>query len=468
MALTPDHELPALESRDLPPPPASYRTLIGPGVIAAGVGVASGEFVLWPYIASQAGLVLLWGAAAAIVTQWFLNMEIERYTLATGETALTGFSRMWRHWGLVFLVMIYFANLWPGWVTASATMVTYLVGGQVTPIAIGMLLVLGAALTFAPVIYVALERVAFVKLVVVALFVVTAIAFVISREAWAELPRGLTQVGRIPPQLGFALVLGAFTFAGAGGGQNLCQSNWIRDKGYGMGAYVPRLVSPVTGEESALPSTGFRFETTAENMGHWRRWWRMANVEQAVTFASMSLLAIVFMSMIAYSTVHGLPDLPQNVEFLRRQGEQMQGRIGAWFGVLYWVIGALSLFVAAMGVADYTSRIGADVLKTVYLRQSALSESRIYFGLVWGLVLCGCVILGLGFRQPLVFLVVSSCVGGLMMFIYSILLILLNRRRLPPAIRITPGRIAALVWSTAVFGLLAALTIRQQWQRLFS
>ena len=51
-------------------------------------------------------------------------MEIERYTLATGETALTGFSRYWRHWGLVFAVLTYFANLWPGWATSSATLVT--------------------------------------------------------------------------------------------------------------------------------------------------------------------------------------------------------------------------------------------------------------------------------------------------------------------------------------------------------
>src|SRR5688572_6966203 len=105
--------LPPLQTRPLPDPPASYRTLIGPGVVAAGVGLASGEFVLWPYIASQAGLVLLWGAALGIGTQWFLNMEIERYTLATGETALTGFSRFGKHWGLVFVLMIYFANLWP-------------------------------------------------------------------------------------------------------------------------------------------------------------------------------------------------------------------------------------------------------------------------------------------------------------------------------------------------------------------
>ena len=341
--------LPALDVKDLPEPPDSYRPLIGPGVVAAGVGLASGEFVLWPYIASQAGLVLLWGAAVGIGTQWFLNMEIERYTLATGETALTGFSRLWKHWGLVFVVMIYFANLWPGWATASATMLTYLVGGEVTPIAIGMLVIVGAALTFAPVIYVALERLSFVKIAAVILFIVMASAFVISREAWAELPRGFSRIGEIPPQLGFALVMGAFAFAGAGGGQNLCQSNWIRDKGFGMGAYVPRLVSPITGEECAAPSTGFTFEPTAENMGRWRRWWRMANVEQAVTFAALSFLTIVFMSMVAYSTVHGRPDLPQNADFLRLQGEQMEVMVGAWFRALYWIIGVLSLFVGRDG-----------------------------------------------------------------------------------------------------------------------
>jgi hypothetical protein len=462
------HHLPPLEVKDLPEPPGSYRLLIGPGVVAAGVGLASGEFVLWPYIASQAGLVLLWGAAVGIATQWFLNMEIERYTLATGETALTGFSRFWRHWGLVFLVMTYFANLWPGWVTASATMVTYLVGGEVAPIAMGMLVIVGAALTFAPVIYVALERVAFVKIAAVMVFIVLAIAFVISREAWVQLPRGLAPAGGIPPQLGFALVMGAIAFAGAGGGQNLCQSNWIRDKGFGMGAYVPRLVSPITGEECAVPSTGFTFETTALNMERWRRWWRMANVEQAVTFAALSFLTIVFMSMVAYSTVYGRPDLPQNADFLRRQGEQMQAMVGAWFGVLYWIIGVVSLFVTAMGIVDYTSRIGADVLKTTYWRQSAWSENRIYFGLVWGLVLCGCVILRSGFAQPLVLLIVSSCVGGLMMCIYSALLIVLNRGGLPGPIRITPWRIAALAWSTAMFGLLAVLTIRQQLRLLMT
>ena len=32
----------------------------------------------------------------------------------------------------------------------------------------------------------------------------------------------------------------------AGGRLNLVQSNYIRDKGFGMGYYIPRIVSPFT------------------------------------------------------------------------------------------------------------------------------------------------------------------------------------------------------------------------------
>lgn len=460
--------LPPFQTKELPDAPRRLWPLIGPGVVAAGVGLASGEFILWPYIASQVGLVLLWGAAIGIVTQWFINMEIERYTLATGETALTGFSRFWKHWGLVFALLIFFANLWPGWATSSATMLTYLVGGSPAPIAIAMLIVIGASLTLAPVVYTLLERVQFLKIIAVVAFIAIATLFLISPQAWVELPKGFTHIGQIPSQLGFALVMGAFAFAGAGGGQNLCQSNWIRDKGFGMGAYVPRLVSPITGEEAAAPSTGFIFEPTPQNLARWRGWWRMANIEQAVTFALISLVTIVFMSMIAYSSVYGRPDLPQNVDFIRLQGEQMQSRVGVGFGLLYWSIGAISLFAAAMGIVDYTCRIGADVLKTTYLRHSKLTENRLYFALVWGLVLCGCIVLLCGFGQPLVLLIISSVVGGLTMCVYSVLLIRLNRRVLPAAIAITPVRIAALVWSALLFAFLAVLTFNQQIRNLLS
>ncbi|MFC6021451.1 Nramp family divalent metal transporter [Plantactinospora solaniradicis] len=460
----PTKHLPGVSVRELPAAPRSQWSVIGPGVIAAGVGLASGEFILFPYIASQVGLVFLWAAAVGIVTQWFLNMEIERYTLATGETALTGFSRFWRHWGLVFAIMVYFANLWPGWASSSATMVTYLFGGDATWIAVGMLLVIGATLTLAPVVYTALERIEFVKVGLVLVFIVVAVIFAISASAWGDLPRTVT-APEFPTELGFALILSALVFAGAGGGQNLVQSNWIRDKGYGMGKYVPRLVSPVTGREEAAPdSAGFVFEPTEENLTRWHRWWRLANREQLVTFVLISFVTIVLTSLLAYSTVYGVPGLANSVSFLQVEGERLKELVGPWFGTLFWVVGALSLFAAALGIVDYTSRLAADVLKTAYLRR--FSESRIYFALVWGLVGIGCVVLLAGFDQPLILLVISACVGGLMMFFYSILLLILNRRVLPTQIRPRSYRVVALIWSVLLFGVFSALTVWQQSDRL--
>ncbi len=86
-----------------------------------------------------------------------------------------------------------------------------------------------------------------------------------------------------------------------------------------------------------------------------------------------------------------------------------------------------------MGIVDYTSRLAADILKSTYLRSSDVSESRLYFWLVWGLVGLGSSILLIGMDQPLVLLVISACVGGTMMCLYSALLLVLNRRGLPEA-----------------------------------
>ena len=113
------------------------------------------------------GLVFVWAAVVGLVTQFFINMEIERYTLATGETVLTGFSRYWRHWGLFFALLTYFANLWPGWATSSATLISYIFGGQPKWIAIGILIVIGLILTLAPVVYVALEKAQMLKVAAV-------------------------------------------------------------------------------------------------------------------------------------------------------------------------------------------------------------------------------------------------------------------------------------------------------------
>ena len=400
-----------------------------------------------------------------MLTQWFLNMEIERYTLATGETALTGFSRYWRHWGLFFAILAYFANLWPGWVTSSATIASYVFGGTPRYIAIGMLIVIGLVLTLAPVVYVALERTQMLKVAAVILLFVIGAIVAVGAQAWADVPQIVTRPGIPAAQLGFATLLGALAFAGAGGGQNLVQSNWIRDKGFAMGKYVPRLVSPITGQPEAAPSPGYIFEPTEKNLSRWKGWWKFANLEQLFTFVLITFLTITFTSLLAYSTVYGRDGLPNGIAFVRTEGEVLAERVGSWFKFFFWIVGSFSLFGAALGIVDYTSRLAADVIKTSYKRDA--NESKVYAGLVWGLVAIGIAVLAAGFDQPIVLLVIAAVVGGFMMFIYSGLLILINRKTLPAPIRVRGFRLGALVWAVLLFGTLSFLTFRDQLGKLF-
>jgi hypothetical protein len=365
----------------------------------------------------------------------------------------------------VFAVLTIFANLWPGWATSSATMITYLWGGNVRWITIGLLLAIGLILTLAPVVYVALEKAEMVKVAAVLVLLAVGAIVAISADAWADVPKIVTDASVPVEPLGLALLMGALAFAGAGGGQNLVQSNWIRDKGFGMGRNVPRITSPVTGKPEAAPSTGFIFEPTDEHLSRWRAWWRFANREQLYTFVLITFVTIVFTSLLAYATVYGKPGLENNIGFLQTEGEVLKSTVGSWFGTLFWVIGAFSLFAAALGIVDYTSRLVADVIKTSYAQRT--KESTLYFAVVWVLVLVGCLVVLAGLAQPLILLVISACVGGVMMFIYSGLLIMLNRKVLPQQIRIRGGRTAVLGWSVALFGVLSVLTLIEQVRKLF-
>src|SRR5215203_1246817 len=152
-------------------------------------------------------------------------------------------------------------------------------GGYVKLLAVLGLASIAIALTMAPVVYTLVERIEFFKVGIILFFLVVAIATAITAEAWAALPDAVTNFGRLPEGLSLALVLPALAFAGAGGGQNLVQSNWMRDKGYGMGVHVPHLASPVTGAPEAAPGTGYTLREDETNLARWRGWWNVANKE---------------------------------------------------------------------------------------------------------------------------------------------------------------------------------------------
>jgi hypothetical protein len=324
-----------------------------------------------------------------------------------------------------------------------------------------MLVVMGVALTASPVVYRTMEKIEFAKVGVVLLFLVVALVAGISGSAYSDVPKAVTDAGW-PSGIDVAVILGALAFAGVGGVNNLCQSNWIRDKGFGMGAHIPHVVSPLTGEDQAKPSTGYMVKQDEENLARFWGWWAVAKKEQFFFFFCTGLVTILVFSLLAYSTVFG-QDLGEQLDFVEGEGNALKEAVGPWFGTLFWGIGAVSLFAGSLGILDYVARVSADVLKTIYARESQrLTESWIYFGFVWGEIALGTIVLLSGFDQPLGLLIVASSLNGVVMFIYSILLIRLNRRGLPVPIRVRGARLVLLHVIAAVFGVLSVWLLLAQ------
>ncbi|CAM5661107.1 Manganese transporter OS=Streptomyces antimycoticus OX=68175 GN=SANT12839_060290 PE=4 SV=1 [Streptomyces antimycoticus] len=167
-------------------------------------------------------------------------------------------------------------------------MLTYLTGGgDVTWITVGSLVGFGVVLTVSPVVYRTIEKVEVVKVALTLFFLAVVAVAVIGWHTWSTAgEKTVTSTGRIPDGITFTMILSAIGAAGAGGVHNLVLSNWIRDKGYGMGAHVPSCVCPITGQSEASGANHYAFPQDEANLARWRVWWRRANTEHNMVFHS--------------------------------------------------------------------------------------------------------------------------------------------------------------------------------------
>lgn len=464
----PSGQLPALTYRDMPKAPSFWR-IMGPGVVLLAGAVGSGEYVFWPLLASQAGLALLWAAFLGVFLQYFLNTEVERYTLATGETAITGFARMWKPWGILFATLPIVGFLFPGIATSAATVLTYAVGGgNVVLITILALLAIGIAFSISPVVYQTLEKFQFAMVGGVVVFFVVAIVVATKVGDWGEAAKGMANVGRIPDGVDALVLFGAVVYAGSGGLGNLAVSNWIRDKNWGMGAHLPRVVSPITGAETSAPSLGHFFPQDEANLRRFGRWWKLARREQLWLFLVLGTLSIVVLSVLSYSTVFG-KEIPEgDLAFLLAEGEALKTTVAPWFGTLFWVAGFFILFSTVVGNMDIAARVVGDSFKVGPLRNSSFwSESKIYLTTVWVQVLFGVGILAAGLTAPVLLLSFSGLIGGMVIFVSTVLVIRLNRRVLPKAIRIGGFRLVMMILAALFYGAFAAYVVISTVKGLF-
>ena len=398
-------------------------------------------------------------------------MEVERWTLATGETAITGFTRLWKPWWLAFVFMAILPNVFPGFATGAATCLSFVIGDFDIKLAgIVALVAVGVFLTMSAVVYQAVERFQSAIIVGTVIWLVVAVFFGTEARDWGDAVEGLEGFGTIPfgddPEVSAAVIAGAIAFAGSGGCGNLAVSNWVRDKGMGMGHYIPRIVSP-RGEQEAVPATGTAFPMDERNLRRWKGWWKVANQEQAVTFWLIGTVGIVVLSVLAYTTVYPARDVGEGFDFIEVEGNALKDQVAPWFGTVFWLIGFFKLLSTMLGNFDYVSRITADAEINVASTSDRWSESRIYAATVWFLILVGIVLILTFTEQPLVLLVISSALSAIVMFIYSLLLIRMNRRSLPAPIRLTGLRLGVMWVAVAWFGFFSYKVIAEYGGQLF-
>jgi len=489
----PHLHLPPLQYRELPEP-ISWRKMIGPSIMLAGLSLGSGEFIFWPYIVYSSGFVFFWACLLGVITQFFINMEIERWTLATGETAITGFCRMCWVWAPVMLVMNIIPWAWPGWATGAAQMLSWTLFGPLeqmnaetgaisygaqylTIFAVVGLFLVGIVLTSSPVVYNTVEK---LQTFLVASIVIIAFGLgivVIRPDAVMALLKGAISVGEMPDltstgKLSFMGLLGALAFAGAGGTMNLGQSNLIRDKGYGMGRYIGRITSPLTGQEEPAAETGYHFRHTPENMRRWSAWWKAANIEHFFSFFLTCVVCLVLMSLISYSLLYdeagqlksGAESLGTGFSFVWSQArylEEFSPTYGTALKYAFLVMGVCILFTTELGVLDVSARISTDIIKVNFLRDNdRWPQSRLYFLFLWGEILLGTAILIAGVSEPQLLLQISAALNGGVMFLYSLALLYMNSKILSRNLSLSPLRFVALVWGCAFFGYFVIQAIR--------
>ena len=452
------------------------RHLVGPSVIAVGMGLGAGEFLLWPNLITVNGYGVLWLFWVGVLTQFVVIGEIERWTIATGESVFAGMARLDRRafWPWFFLVATLAGFFWPGWASQSAEFTGQIIGGLTgtrlawQPIALVMLGVIWLGLAVSRVVYNALERfelvlvMALFPLLLVALFVVG----VVPGEVLA-LFRGAASVGNVPPAMvtgkQFPTLLIAVAYAGSGGTLLLAQSLWLRDKGFGMAAFQGRIAG-IRGRNEDVSETGYVFDASAPvPLARFRAWMRVAEQELLVTFVFLILLSVVITGLLVTATLGtGNAALAGDLSgMVVRQGEVLERAGGEWIRICFLLGGACVLFSTQVGIVDTVTRICGSIFYERWGRRTSfwtLKRVFLFFLTAFVLASMGIVLLSWGGGetverlQPDFLVLIAGPFTIASMYAFALVVGYMNVRRLPAPLRPPAWKRWGMVWAAVLWG----------------
>jgi hypothetical protein len=438
------------------PKPISFKKLIGPSFIILALGLGSGEIILWPYLASNYGLGIVWGAILGITFQYFINMEIERYALVKGESVFVGIHKVFKLSVYWFIVSTFIGFGLPGIIAASASILSVVLGIEnIKWIAIVLLLIIGFILSIGKTVYSMMEHLTKFIILLGIPFIFLLALYLSTSTDWSVLLSGIIGKGDgfwfLPTGVSIATFLAAFAYSGAGGNLNLTQSIYIKEKGYGMGIYAQKisgLFSKKIDQEIVLDGTDC--SVTEEDVFRFKKWWKLINIEHILIFWFLGIISMILLMLLSYVTTYGLPGNMEGINFVINEGMVIGSIITPFFGTLFLIILSIMLFQTQLGVMDSTSRIMAEnfaIKKLHGKKDGKINLSKIYYSFVWVQILFGIILFLFNIYEPKTLIILGAVINAFAMFVHLALVFWINHKLLPKVFR--PS-----VWRKIIIGII--------------
>lgn len=433
--------------RTLPDAPPSVH-ILGPTVFLVALGVGMGESYMWPRLVLLFGPEIRWLFLVGVTLQAVVMLEMARYAMATGESIFFGAARVFKPLMWFFFVVAIAVYIWPGHLSAGAAAFEEITGIPWTVTAVCGLLLVGVVFSLAKVIYSLLETL--LSILIGALVIGTAIvaAMVGTWNDVVSTVTGMFAIGYIPEgamtAAWFPVIVGSIAFAGPSGMQQMWYTLHLRDSGAGMGAHIPQIRGlRHAGEEEAMPSRGFMFDTdNPEEMKKWRGWRRWVTFDALLLFWGVTMLVTISFTVIAQAATRQTPGIREIIANGEREAalsamaDSFASAGSSVLGVIF--LGFISLIGlnATLGLFDSFSRGQADMTYHFVRGAKKMRMSHLYAAFLWGVIAFGILILLFGPADgPSGILDTLAFLSTFAMGAYCVTLLLVNNRMLPKPIR---------------------------------
>jgi hypothetical protein len=417
-------------------------------MILVAIGVGFGETYLWPRLVIVFGPDIRWLFTVGVLVQTVVMLEMARYAMATGESIFFGAARVWQPLMWMFFAIAALVYIWPGHISGGAEALEDITGISWQASATVGLLIIGVMFTIVRFIYNFIEG-----LLAIAVGILVIGSAIVGSIVGSLHDLGVTLAGTvrfdtwIPSEAFtaafFPVVVGALAFAGPSGMQQMWYTLWLRDKGAGMGAHIPRVRGLLHAEEEeTVPEAGSMFDTDdPEEMRKWHGWRKWVTFDAIVLFFGITMLVTIIFTVMALNAAELNPDartalLDGDRDAALPAMADAFAEAAGFFDTLFLAFIALVGFKASVGLFDAFARGQSDM--TYYFLPGAkrLKMSYLYGIYLWFVIIFGIIILNFGPADgPTGILDILAFLSAFVMGAYCLTLAVVNNKNLPKKIR---------------------------------